>query len=108
MKILSRIALALSILVFSSPAFALDLNEARAQGIVGEQRDGYVAVIKPSAEAQALANEINARRKEEYARISKANGQAVNVVATLAAQQIIQKLSTGSLYQDSNGAWVKK
>ncbi len=108
MKIFARILLALSILSLSSPAFALDLNQARTQGIIGEQRDGYVKVLKPSADAQALANEVNARRKEEYARISRENGQAVNVVSTLAAQQIIQKLSAGSMYQDANGAWVKK
>jgi uncharacterized protein YdbL (DUF1318 family) len=90
------------------PALALDLAQARAQGVVGELSNGYVAIIKGGTEVQSLVTDINARRKQEYQRISKENGETVDVVAKLAAVQVIQKLPSDSLYQSSDGKWVKK
>lgn len=90
------------------PAFALDLHSARNTGIVGEALDGYVVAIQHSADADALVSEVNAKRKEEYTRISKANGQPVDVVAKLAAVQIINGLKTGDSYMDADGNWKKK
>lgn len=95
-------------LLFAGQAFALDLSQARSQGLVGERLDGYVAVVKPAADAQALANDVNARRKAEYERISKQNGQPVSVVGTIAAEKIINGLPSGSLYQGAGGGWTSK
>jgi len=108
LRTLGLLAAAVVMMIAASPAFALDLASARASGVVGEKNDGYVAVIKSSAEADALAAEVNARRKAEYARISAANSQPVGVVAKLAAEEIIGKLSAGSKYQNASGAWVTK
>lgn len=90
------------------PAFALDLATARMAGQVGEQTDGYVAVLKHSPEVSALAADVNAKRRTEYQRISSENGQTPDVVGKLAAQQVIQKLPAGSMYQDASGAWKKR
>jgi uncharacterized protein YdbL (DUF1318 family) len=87
------------------PAFALDLQQARLTGDIGEKADGYVAPLKPTPEINTLAGEVNAKRRLEYSRISKANGQPVDVVAKLAAPQIIGGLPAGSRYQGSDGAW---
>ena len=92
-------------MLLAAPAYALDLDEARASGAVGETLEGYVAVIQESAEAEALAAEVNAKRKVEYKRISAENQQTVEVVAKLAAQKIINKLQPGEKYQDAKGAW---
>jgi uncharacterized protein YdbL (DUF1318 family) len=92
-------------LAVAAPAWALDLHEARAKGVVGEKADGYVGAISPSAEVTALVNEVNDKRRAEYTRISKQNGQSVEVVAKLAAPQIQQGLEAGSKYQDASGAW---
>lgn len=73
------------------PAYALDLHSARDAGILVEKPTGYVAVAKPSAEAEALADEVNAKRRAEYERISQKNGQPVDVVAKLAAIEIAKK-----------------
>lgn len=91
-----------------SGAFALDLQEARTQGLVGEKLDGYVAAVKPSAEVDSLIKDINGRRQQEYQRISKENGKAVDIVAKLASGTIIEKLPAGSLYQSTDGSWKKK
>jgi uncharacterized protein YdbL (DUF1318 family) len=91
------------LVLLSLPAMAMDLQGARSQGLVGERLDGYVQAI--DASAQGLVDEVNAKRKAEYARISKENGQPVAVVAKIAAEQIIANLPAGAKYQDSSGNW---
>lgn len=95
-------------LVFASQVFAADLSEARARGIVGEKLDGYIGAVTSSAEANAVVSDVNARRRTEYEKISKANGQPVSVVGKVAAENIINGLPTGSLYQAPDGSWKKK
>lgn len=92
-------------LMMAGPAFALDLHEARHAGMIGEQLDGYVAVLKGGAEVEALAADVNAKRKVEYARISSENKQPIDVVAKVAAAQIINKLEPGDQYQGADGSW---
>ena len=91
--------------LIATPALALELHQARSSGMVGELNNGYVTARQPSAEVGALVADVNARRKQEYARISKQNGQPVDVVAKLAAAQIIGGLDSGSPYQDTQGNW---
>ncbi|MFO0389294.1 MAG: YdbL family protein [Alphaproteobacteria bacterium] len=97
--------LTLFLMLFALPAMALGLADARKQGMVGEKTDGYVAAIKASGDVNSLVSEVNAKRKAEYTRISKENGQPVDVVAKLASPQIIEGLPAGSLYQGSDGVW---
>lgn len=104
----SVLGLALTMVVGMSAAFALDLHDARRAGVVGEKTDGYVAAIQSSPEVETLVADVNRRRKEEYARIAAQNGQSVDVVAKLAAAQIIAKLGAGEYYQDASGAWAKR
>lgn len=94
--------------MISLAAFAMDLQGARDAGLVGEKLDGYVAVLKPSGDVNALVSEVNAKRNAEYSRISKENNQPVDVVAKLAAPKIIANLSKGHFYQAANGAWTQK
>lgn len=106
---LCAIALGLVLTVMTlSPAFALDLQHARAAGSIGETTKGYVAVIKKSPEVEELVATINAKRRQEYARISKDNGQNIDVVAKVAAEQIINSLEEGSMYQAADGSWQKR
>jgi uncharacterized protein YdbL (DUF1318 family) len=96
------------IALWSIPAFALDLASARSQNLVGEGSSGYIVPIAKSKEVIELATDVNAKRKMEYLRISKENGQPVEVVAKLAAQQIIQGLPSGAQYQSADGSWKSK
>lgn len=92
----------------SGEAFALDLAQARAQGLVGETATGYIAAVTPSAEASAVVSDVNARRKAEYEKISQQNGQPVAVVGKVAAERIIGGLPSGSYYMGADGSWTKK
>lgn len=105
----TRILTVFSIIVLlASPAMALDLQQARASGAVAEKPDGYVEGLQKNNEVAALVAEVNSKRKEEYTRISKENGQPVSVVAKLAAPQIISNLEPGSLYKDEKGNLKKR
>jgi len=108
MKLRFLTMIAVLAIIVATPAFALDLQGARSAGIVGEQMDGYVAVLKPSADAEVLVNGVNARRKAEYSKISQQNSQPLAVVAKLAAEEIIHGLPAGSFYQAADGSWKKK
>lgn len=81
------IILAGILIALTSPAFALDLASARASGAVCEKGDGYIDATQLSA--AGLATTVNAGRKAEYERIASQKGQPVDVVAKLAAQQIV-------------------
>jgi uncharacterized protein YdbL (DUF1318 family) len=107
MKKISLIALFMAVSL-ALPAWALDLHSARAAGQVGEKADGYVEALKATPDVNALVAEVNAKRKAEYARISKENGQSVDVVAKLAAGEIIKGLPAGASYQGGDGSWKKR
>jgi len=107
MKLRFVLAMAFVGILLAFPAVAMTLEQGRSSGAVGEKSDGYVAVLKTAPDVQSLVDDVNARRKQEYLRISKQNGQSVEDVAKLAAQQIVDKLPSGALYQAGNG-WKKK
>lgn len=98
----------IALLAMGSAAYALDLDSAKAQGLVGERRDGYLGVISGGGEAQSLVSSINAKRKEEYARIAAANKQPIATVEKLAAAKAIQMTKPGHFVMDAGGNWVKK
>lgn len=78
--------------ICTPPAWALDLQQARAQGIIAEQPDGFVRLVVNTPEAAALVQEINAARLAEYQRISKEKNQPTEVIAKIAAEEIARKL----------------
>ena len=91
------------------PAMAIGLQAARAQGLVGETRSGFVAPVKPpSGAVRALVNKVNAQRRAQYKKIASRNGVGVEAVGRLTAQKVINGLPRGSYYQSSNGRWVRK
>lgn len=98
----------LAAMLLAAPAFAGSLQDARARGLVGETLTGYVAVVQESAEALAVANEVNAQRRAEYARIAAENGQTAEIVGQLASEQIINNLPPGSYYKGADGMWKRR
>lgn len=76
-------------LLFSN-CYALDLAEARNKNMVEELATGYLQAKDPGAEA--LANDINEKRKAHYTQISKDTGATLDHVAMEAAKKIQEKL----------------
>ncbi len=108
MKLRTAILLTLVSLFTAFPAMAMTLDDARRTGAVGERLDGLLTVLRPSPKVNTLVADINTKRQKEYQRISKQNGQPVDIVAKLAAKQIINKLPPKSIYQAPNNGWVTR
>ena len=91
-------------------AFAIDLDAAKQSGLVGERPDGYLGIVTagPSADVVSLVEDINRKRKVKYQEISQKNGQALQVVETLAAKKVIERIEPGRYFMDEAGKWVKK
>jgi len=93
--------------VLSGPAWALDLGEAKAQGIVGETHTGYIAAVDPTADAAQLVNDINAKRKRHYQTIATQNGISLQAVEARAGLKAIEKTPAG-YYINTGSGWQKK
>ncbi|HEU4431370.1 MAG TPA: YdbL family protein [Myxococcota bacterium] len=106
---LKKIGAAALVLAIALPALALDLDEARAKGKLGERSDGYVAAVddSPSQEVSQLAEQVNAQRRAHYAEIAKKTGAPVEAVAALAGQKLIANRPSGEWVHDGSG-WKKK
>lgn len=95
-------------LLMASPSWALDLQDAKAQGLVGEQLNGYLGAIKPSAAVNALVADVNGKRKGVYQEIANRNGTSVSAVENLAGKKAIEMTPAGQYVQDGSGQWRKR
>lgn len=107
MKILLKGVLLL-ILMLSLPAQALTLNEARAQGRVGEMLNGYLGAVKQDPETLELVTKINTSRAQVYQQLADKNQITREDVARLAGQKLVNKAGRGEYVRGLNGQWLKK
>ena len=103
-RALAMAALAMSL---SLPAAALELDEAKSQGLVGETSSGYLAAVKPGAEVNTLVADINRQRKEHYQAIAAKNGISLEAVEARAGLKAIEKTPAGE-FVDTGTGWQKK
>ncbi len=92
-----------------SQAFALDVAQAKKEGLVGEKTDGMLGTVfsNPSPEVVALVESTNKARLEIYERMAKEQGITLPQMRTIAAQKILEKEAPGN-YIQINGAWTVK
>ena len=96
------------LLLITQPAYAVDLQTAKSQGLVGETPAGYLsAVTSPSAETKALIESVNLKRKQKYQEIAASNKTSLQTVEQLAGKKAIEKSRPGS-YIKQGGSWQKK
>lgn len=109
-RIMKRIAgiIAVALLALSSAVLALDLDSAKSQGLVGEQPNGYLGVVKATPEAVELAQNINTRRRQAYERIARENGITIEQVANMAGQRAISRAEPGTWIRTPEGQWVER
>ena len=103
-------ALVLGSLWMPLPGWGLTLEEAKAQGLVGEQPNGYLGIVPPgaSAEARALVNDVNQKRRQTYEDIAHRNTTSLQAVEMLAGKTAIENTKPGNFIQLPSGQWVKK
>ena len=110
MRKILTVLLTAAAITAGSAAVALDVQEAKDAGWVGEQRDGYLGLVAPSAPpaAKQLLTEINAARRASYQEIAAKNGIELRAVELLAAEKALQKTPSGQFIQAEDGSWVRK
>ncbi|MDH4317398.1 MAG: YdbL family protein [Desulfobulbaceae bacterium] len=103
------ISICITILLLSwLPAFAMELQDAKDQGLVGETTTGYLeAVNTPTSEVRALIEEINRKRKDQYQKIAEKNRTPLATVESMAGDKAIEKSKAGH-YVKQGGEWRKK
>lgn len=99
----------LGLLLISMDVPALDLAQAKANGLVGEQMNGFLGLVESdaSADVKALVQSINAQRQAEYQRIAAKNGTSVEAVARITAQKVIGQAAAGAYVETASG-WQKR
>jgi hypothetical protein len=102
--------LLLGVLWLPWPSWGLTLDEAKAQGMVGEQPNGYLGIVQPgaSAEVQALVNDVNQKRRQMYGDIARRNSTKLEAVEMLAGKTAIDNTRPGHFVRSPSGQWVKK
>jgi uncharacterized protein YdbL (DUF1318 family) len=99
-----------AVLAVAVPALALDLDQVRASGAVGERPDGLVGVVKGTAtpDVAALVETINRERLEAYKALAAKEGTQVTAVQAVAGEkQIAKARQNGWYWMDAGGAWRK-
>ena len=111
MQLLSqRLIWVLLLALLSLPAFAQSLDQAKSQGLVGEQLNGYVGIVtsSPSSALRSMVTEINQQRRALYQRSAQEASVSLEVFEARAGQRLQERAKSGEFIQDKNGQWRRK
>ena len=91
-------------------AVASPLTQPKADGLIGEQANGYIGMVKQNvpADIKKLVNDVNAKRKAGYQKIAIKQGTSLAEVERVGGNTAIEKTLRGNYIRDASGAWRKK
>lgn len=90
-------------------SFAVDLATAKANGWVGERRDGYLGMVDGAPQGvKSLIDGINQERRDAYNGVAASNSVPLNQVEALAGQKLIDRAAPGTYIMDAAGRWIRK
>ena len=99
----------------TSPALAQSaaakaaVDGGKAQGAVGEQADGFLALVSGGDPALGSAVEqINAGRAQAYQAIAAKTGVSPAAAGQATARELFGRLPPGQYYRGADGAWRRK
>ena len=103
-------ALLISLLTVFVAIASSSLTQPKADGLIGEQADGYLGLVVQNAPAdiRKLVDEINAKRKAGYQKIATKQGASLSDVEKVGGNTAIEKTLKGDYIRDANGTWHKK
>ncbi|WP_349312200.1 DUF1318 domain-containing protein [Brevundimonas subvibrioides] len=94
-----------------TPAQKATIDAAKAQGVVGEQADGYLG-IRTSASDPAVQDAVtttNAARARAYAASAAQAGTTPGVAgARMFESQLLPRITSGQWYRNAAGQWVQR
>ncbi|QTH71317.1 YdbL family protein [Pseudoalteromonas xiamenensis] len=108
LRVIKTSAMTMIALAFSASVFAMSLQDAKDQGLVGELRNGYLGVAVSSQEVESLVKDINQKRKIAYADIAERNNLTLDQVAARAGIKNLERTQVGLLVENAQGQLVKK
>ena len=108
---ITRVCLALlvSMMAFSVAA-ASPLTKPKADGLIGEQSNGYIGLVSQDVPAniKKLVKDVNAKRKAGYKNIAAKQGTSLADVEKIGGNTAIEKTIKGNYIRDAGGSWRKK
>ncbi|URI14616.1 DUF1318 domain-containing protein [Brevundimonas albigilva] len=87
------------------------IDQAKAQGVVGEQADGYLGFRSSSSDAalRAAVDATNSGRRAAYARSAADAGTSADVAgARMFESQLLPRIQSGQWYRNPQGQWVQR
>ena len=84
------------------------LDDFRRQGVIGERYDGFAVVHQPAPGAQAMVDQINARRTRIYADRAQQQKAPAAQVGRVYAREIFDRAPAGTWFLGEDGRWVRK
>lgn len=108
-------AVMLALAVTPAAAQAMDskaaVDAAKAQGVVGEQADGFLGFVKPSSDPalKAAVDDINTGRAALYREAAAKNGVTAAAAGASAYTTVVQsRIKPGEFFKPAGGGWTKK
>lgn len=101
----------LELVIASRRARFAQLKETKAQGWVGEDREGHVAVLGGGPEVEILADAENRDREVIYQETLKQKGLPADAIGTIRAtfaQEQRERAASGEKIQLPSGEWAVK
>lgn len=87
------------------------IDAAKADGVVGEQADGFLGFHTPSSDPglQVAVSTTNTARRAAYAQSASGAGTSADVAGVRMFETLIMpRIPSGQWYKTAAGAWVRK
>lgn len=107
---MKKMIAAVGLLLLLQNAWAIDIRDAKEQGLVGEANTGYIVALQSpaSAEVRALVVDVNDKRRAQFENTAEKTGVSVELVAYRFYELAVQRTAPGHYYQQPGGQWTKK
>ena len=107
---LAAASLGPSVALADTAASKAAVDAGKTAGAVGEQTEGYLALVKPGdAALKAAVDEINAGRAQVYREAAARNGVTPEAAGASAFEAVIKgRIKPGEYFRTPGGAWTKK
>ena len=97
--------------IAQTPAQKSMIDAAKAQGVVGEQADGYLGFRVPATDPalQTAVTTTNSGRRQAYAASAAQAGTSAEVAgARMFEANLLPRISTGQWYRNTQGQWIRR
>lgn len=106
----SKLIAGIGCLLLAFSLHAHTVKDLKAEGWVGEMKNGYLGFVKtPSDDIKKYVEEVNTKRKQQYTGIASSKGTPLQEVEAIAGNENIASTAKGHYIQNKDGQWeVKK